>query len=81
MIKFQEKAVVLSVKSFPWEISGRSGTAHNVRLAINHEIYPVKTTEKVADSLRDKVDQEVDVVLVLESFREEIKLSLEFADV
>ena len=44
-MKFEERAVLLSAESKPYDFNGNSGVSHTIRLNIGGEIFPCKSNE------------------------------------
>jgi len=81
MLTLTTTAKILEVISKPWEIEGRSGVSHNVRLLTGDEIFKVKSTEELNKTLEKSVGKSGNAALELSSPKEVTKLSLTSFDV
>jgi len=81
MLTLNTTAKVLEVISKPWEIDGRSGVSHNVRLLTGDEIFKAKSTEELNKMLEKSVGKTGNASLELTSPKEVTKLTIVAFDV
>lgn len=75
-MQIETKAKLLSAESKPYEFSGNKGVSHKIRLSVDGEIYVCKSTETQVSALREKVGENGDVVLKVNSRKETLSLEL-----
>jgi len=76
MIIKANKARLLTAESNRYLIKGDDIISHKVRLSIEGEIYPVRSSEEEVRKLQNLVGKEVDVELSLDSRKEAISLRI-----
>jgi len=73
-MKIETTARLLSAESTPYNIDGNEGISHKARFLVGGEIYPVKCTKEVIESLKEDVGNEGDLTMSLTARKENIKL-------
>jgi len=76
MLTLTQPSKILEVISKPWEIDGRSGVSHNVRLLTGDEIFKVKSTEELNKTLESQVGKTGTATIEVSSPKEVAKLTL-----
>lgn len=75
-MQFEEKAILLSAESNPYDFNGNQGTSHRVRVNVGGEIYVCKSTPEQVLELKHLVKQEGVAVLKFTSVKESLSLQL-----
>lgn len=75
-MKFEEKAILLTAESKPYDFNGNSGVSHSIRLNINGEIYPCKSNEAQVKELKKFEGTEGTAIIEVVSRKEAITLRL-----
>lgn len=80
-IQFKGRGKILTADSRSYDFvdkegQRRNGTSHVVRVNVEGEIYPIKTTEEQVKALQPAVGKEVDVVIEAVSPKERTSLKL-----
>jgi len=73
-IKIEEKAILLTAESKPYDFNGNSGTSHKVRISINGEIYSCNSNASQVTDLAPLSGKEGTVVLEILSRKEALSL-------
>lgn len=76
-MKNEERAIVLTVESRPYDFNGLKGVSHKVRLSILGEVYAIKVSESQVQELKPLEGDEISVVLKFSSPKERLVCNLE----
>jgi len=72
----EEEAKILSAENKPYDFDGNTGVSHTIRLAINDEIFLVKTTEAQVAEFMPLVGKRGTVVVEFISPKEILKMKI-----
>lgn len=76
-IKYNGKGIILSAESKDYEFDGKSGKYHRVRVSVDGEIYPCKSSEAQVKEVQSFIGEgEVLVEIEVVSRRENVSLEL-----
>jgi len=75
-MKIEEKAMLVTADSKPYEFEGRKGVSHKARFNIRGEIYRVKATEAQILALQGHFGEQGEVTLKVTSVREQLGCEL-----
>lgn len=75
-IVYKGKGIILSAASTPYKIDGNEGVSHRVRVSVNGEIYPCKSTEAQVNEIQALVGKEATVEVSILSRKESIYAQL-----
>jgi len=75
-MQIETKGKILSAESKPYEFAGNKGVSHKIRLSVDGEIYVCKSSEQQVSSLKDHVGEEGDLVIKVNSRKENLSLEL-----
>lgn len=74
----EEKGVLLTAESKPYEFEGRSGVSSKIRVLIEDSIFPLKANEELVERFKNVQGSKGTVKFNLTSRKENV--SLEFLD-
>jgi len=75
-MEFQEKAILLTAESKPYNVGGNAGTSHKIRVSINGEIYVCNSNHEQVEAMKPYQGKSGVVVIKMKSRKENLSLEL-----
>jgi len=75
-MEFEEKGILLTAESKPYDFGGNSGVSHNIRVSLNGEIFSCKSDENQVQAMKKYEGQSGNVVVKIASRKEKLSASL-----
>lgn len=75
-MEFEEKAVLLTAESKPYDFNGNTGVSHKIRLMIGGEIFEMKSSPEQVSELANDLKKSGLAKLKISSPKEKLKMEL-----
>lgn len=75
-MKIDTKATILTAESKPYNVEGNEGISHRIRVNVAGEIYPIKSTKEQVTELSERIGEEGEAVIKVNSRKENLSLEL-----